>query len=148
MALEYFKAAIVLMDPDCWQSEQYATTHFLYTNAVALSWVVGEYDFTEKYLDVIFQNTTDPLDRVAAYRIQYKYHFSRQMHIEGAMALHECLKELDIKDFKWSYTRTELDEEFERVKDLIDQRGFEEIKKVEVCEDIKLKAIMSVLEEM
>ncbi|EIE91775.1 hypothetical protein RO3G_16486 [Rhizopus delemar RA 99-880] len=148
MALDYFKAAIVLMDPDCWQSEQYATTHFLYTNAVALSWVVGEYDFTEKYLDVIFQNTTDPLDRVAAYRIQYKYHFSRQMHIEGAMALHECLKELDIKDFKWSYTRTELDEEFERVKALIDQRGFEEIKKVEVCEDIKLKAIMSVLEEM
>lgn len=148
MALEYYKAAIALLDEDPWLGDNYTTTHFLYSNAVALSWVVGEYDTTEAYLDTIFANTTDPLDRVIAYRIQHKYYFGRQMHAEGAESLHKCLKELEIKKFKYSYSREELDEEFMEVKALIEKVGFEGLKKIDACEDIKLKTTMIILEEM
>lgn len=148
MALEYYKAAIALLDEDPWLGDNYTTTHFLYSNAVALSWVVGEYDTTEAYLDTIFANTTDPLDRVIAYRIQHKYYFGRQMHAEGAESLHKCLRELEIKKFKYSYSREELDEEFMEVKSLIEKIGFEGLKKIDACEDIKLKTTMIILEEM
>lgn len=148
MALEYYKAAIALLDEDPWLGDNYITTHFLYSNAVALSWVVGEYDTTEAYLDTIFANTTDPLDRVIAYRIQHKYYFGRQMHAEGAESLHKCLRELEIKKFKYSYSREELDEEFMEVKALIEKIGFEGLNKIDACEDIKLKTTMVILEEM
>ncbi|KAG1473267.1 hypothetical protein G6F56_001051 [Rhizopus delemar] len=147
MGLDFYKAAIALLDANPW-TNQYSIAHFLYTNAVALSWVVGEYDTTEVYLDIIFENTTDPMDRVSAYRIQYKYYFGRQMHEEGALALHKCLKELGVKDFKYNYTKVELDAEFELVRVLIEKKGFEELKKIDGCEDNKMKAAMSVIEEM
>ncbi|CAO3666661.1 unnamed protein product [Rhizopus stolonifer] len=148
MALDYYKASIELLDTNPWQPEHYAVTHFLYTNAVSLSWVVGDYENTERYLNAIFEHTVDPLDRVTAYRIQHKYYFSRQMHKEGTIALHGCLKELEIEDFKCAYTREELDEEFEHVKCLIEKIGFEGFQQMEACKDKKLKAIMSVLEEI
>lgn len=148
IALSYYNAAIALLCENPWEGERFTMTHFLYSNAVALSWIMGEYDCTEKYLDIIFKHTTDPLDRVVAYRIQHKYYFGRQMHKEGAEALHKCLKELNIENFKHNYTRVELDEEFELVKNMINKLGSEEIKKIPACEDARLKATMGVLEEM
>ncbi|KAI9279158.1 hypothetical protein BY458DRAFT_503330 [Sporodiniella umbellata] len=147
MGLDYYKAAILLLDPHPWEN-QYTTTHFLYSNAVALSWVVGESNTTEDFLEIIFKNTTNPIDRVAAYRIQHRYYFGRQMHEESGLALHKCLQELEIKDFKYNSTRAELNHEFELVKHLIEERGFEEIKKIEGCDDTRLKIAMSVIEEM
>ncbi|KAI9352389.1 hypothetical protein BD770DRAFT_445542 [Pilaira anomala] len=147
MAFAYYKAAISLLNPNSWQ-EEYTMTHYLYSNAVALSWVVGEYDTTEKYLTIIFENTTEPMDRVTAYRIQNKYFFARQMHDEGAESLRKCLFELDIEDFRYNLTRCELDNEYTTVIKIIDRIGFEEMLKIEPCEDPKLKAIMSILEEM
>lgn len=149
MAFSYYKAAISLLDPCvCWEKCQYATTHYLYSNAVALSWIVGEYDLTEEYLDAIFEHTTDPLDRVTAYRIQHKYYFARQMHDEGAESLRKCLAELDIEDFKYSCTREELDSEYETVCKIINRIGFDGVLKIGGCEDVKLKAIMCIIEEM
>ncbi|KAI9259730.1 hypothetical protein EDC94DRAFT_542589 [Helicostylum pulchrum] len=147
MAFGYYKAAISLLDADCWKQEYTMTTN-LYSNAVALSWVVGEYDTTEKYLDAIFNNATDPMDRVTAYRIQNKYFFARQMHDEGAESLRKCLFELDIEDFRYNLTRQELDSEYETVIKTINRIGFEALTKIEPCDDPKLKAIMSILEEM
>ncbi|KAI9487280.1 MAG: hypothetical protein EXX96DRAFT_552526 [Benjaminiella poitrasii] len=148
MAFCYYKAAISLLEPDCWDSEKYSRTHYLYTNAVSLSWVVGEYETTEEYLDAIFQHTTDPMDRVTAYRIQHKYFFSRQMHEEGAQALRKCLEELGIDDFNFHITREELDVDYRRVTCMIEEMGIEEMCKLNTCEDPRLRSIMSIIEEM
>jgi GAF domain-containing protein len=149
MSFGYYKAAIRLLDSNtAWHPENYSCTHFLYSNAVSLSWVVGEYETTEEYLDIIFEHTTDPMDRVTAYRIQHKYYFARQMHDEGAEALKHCLKELDIEEFECSSSRENLDSEYERVKEIITRIGFEEMHKIGLCDSVKLKAIMGILEEM
>lgn len=147
MAFDYYKAAILLLNPNAWETE-YATTQYLYSNAVALSWVVGEYDTTEEYLEAIFQHTTDPMDRVTAYRIQHKYFFARQMHEEGAEALRQCLMELDMEDFMYNNTKEELDSEYATVVKIIDRMTVEDMIKLGPCDDSKLKSIMSILEEM
>ncbi|KAI7900513.1 uncharacterized protein BX663DRAFT_517888 [Cokeromyces recurvatus] len=148
MAFSYYKAAISLLESDCWEGEKYSRTHYLYTNAVSLSWVVGEYETTEKYLEAIFKHTTDPMDRVIAYRIQHKYFFSRQMHEEGAQSLRNCLQELNIDDFNFNITREELDKQYQLVIGMIKEIGIEEMRKLNLCEDPKLRSIMSILEEM
>lgn len=148
MAFSYYKAAISLLDADCWESS-YTRTHYLYTNAVALSWIVGEYDTTETYLDAIFKHTSDPMDRITAHRIQHKYFFSRQMHDEGAQSLNNCLAELDIDGFKFNCTPEELREEYDLVLKRIEEiGGMEKICHISPCEDPRLKAIMSIIEEM
>lgn len=148
MAFGYYKAAIALLSPNAWEGDAYARTHYLYTNAVSLSWVVGEYDTTEKYLDVIFTHTFDPMDRVTAFRIQHKYFFSRQMHEEGAQALRNCLKELQVEDFTFFNSREELRCVYTKVIDMIRKMGIEEMCKIGPCDDPKLTAIMVIIEEM
>ncbi|CEP08745.1 hypothetical protein [Parasitella parasitica] len=148
MAFSYYKAAIALLSSDAWEGASYARTHYLYTNAVSLSWVVGEYDTTEEYLGAIFHHTSDPMDRVTAYRIQHKYFFSRQMHEEGAQALRKCLEELEVEDFLFSNTRQELDCMYSKVIGMIRKLGVDEMCKIGPCDDPKLKAIMVIIEEM
>ncbi|RCI00486.1 hypothetical protein CU098_005326, partial [Rhizopus stolonifer] len=148
MAFNYYKAAILLLGPNAWEDAEYARTHYLYTNAVALSFIVGQADLTEQYLEIIFQNTTDPLDRVTAHRIQHKYFFSRQMHSEGATALRTCLSELQLTDFDYDGTMTQIDREYHVAVDLIDKVGISELVKIGPCDDPRLKAALSVLEEM
>lgn len=148
MAFAYYKSAILLLDDHAWDSDQYARTHYLYTNTVALSWIVGEYDITESYLAIIFSHTTDPLDRVTAHRIQHKYFFSRQMHSEGAMALRVCLAELELTDFDFDNTEAQMVQEYSKTVSMIEQVGIQELAKVGPCDDPRLKAIMSVLEEL
>ncbi|KAI8638914.1 hypothetical protein BD408DRAFT_446418 [Parasitella parasitica] len=148
MAFSYYKAAIALLSLDAWEGSSYARTHYLYTNAVSLSWVVGEYDTTEEYLDAIFQHTSDPMDRVTAYRIQHKYFFSRQMHKEGALALRNCLEELQLDDFRFCNTREELDGVYTKVIGMIREISVDEMCKIGPCDDPKLKAIMVIIEEM
>ncbi|KAI8987483.1 hypothetical protein BDF20DRAFT_850535 [Mycotypha africana] len=150
MAYSYYKAAISLSDPQSrWNPENYARTHYLYSNAVSLSWVVGEYEATEEYLRDIFTYTTSPMDRVMAYRIQHKYFFSRQMHDEAAKSLADCLLELGIEDFLFSSSRDAFDAVYNQTVQLLkDLGGIQEIDKIGVCEDAKLKAIMSIIEEM
>ena len=148
MAFCYYKAAINLLSSNAWEGDAYARTHYLYTNAVSLSWVVGEYDTTEQYLDAIFKYTSDPMDRVTAFRIQHKYFFSRQMHEEGAQALRNCLKELQVEDLKFPNTREDLSYVYTKVIDMIHNMGVEEMCKIRPCDDPKLKSIMVIIEEM
>ena len=101
MAFGYYKAAISLLSPGCWEGNDYSSTHFLYTNAVSLAWVVGENELTEEYLEAIFKHATNPMDRVIAYRTQHRYCFSRQLHDQGAAALKKCIEELGDGLFLW-----------------------------------------------
>lgn len=149
MSYAYYMAAIDLTDTtNAWECDEYVTTLHLYSNAVSLSWVVGEYEKTEDLLEIIFQHVRDPLDRLNAHRIQSKYYFGRQMHVEGRNALHRCLKELGIEHFEFKTTSEELDQEFLVVKKTLLEVGLDQVTKIAFCEDVKLRAIMNVLEEL
>ncbi|KAI9021513.1 hypothetical protein CLU79DRAFT_703166 [Phycomyces nitens] len=148
MAFGYYMGAIKLLGDDPWKEETYAVTHYLYINAVSLSWVVGEYEHTEKLLDQVFKHATSSLDRVTAYRIKHKYFFARQRHLEACGALHQCLSELGADKIEGGNTRETLAREFNIVKALIDEKGIEKVMQIPSCEDPKLKAIMGILEEL
>lgn len=148
MGLVYFKSAIQLLDKNAWDPVNYGRTYSLYTNAVSLSWVVGDYEVTEQILDIIFENTQDPIDRMAAHRIQHKYLFSKQMHDEGSDALRCCLKELDFKDYIPKNNKEELDVEYHKIKSMLDKVGLENISSIGPSTDVRVNSIMIILEEM
>ncbi|KAF7722487.1 hypothetical protein EC973_003107 [Apophysomyces ossiformis] len=147
MAFAYYEGAIQLAKEDDWFEQTYEKSHHLFTNAVALSFVVGEYTRTESLLGEIFRHTKDPLDRVTAYKVQFRYYLVRQMHQEAHEALYRCLEEFDI-NLTRHITAEEVDQEFLEVCDRIKGMGCEAVRRVAACDDVRLRAIMSVLEEL
>ncbi|KAI8970664.1 hypothetical protein BDB01DRAFT_855295 [Pilobolus umbonatus] len=147
MAYEYYKAAISLLSNEEWSENAPNSILYLYSNAVSLSWIVGEYDMTERLLHAIFKNTTEPIDRITAYRTQQKYFFARQMHTEGSESLWKCLRELNVGDISTNDPEV-LHSKYDHVIQIIDAIGLDKIQDLPLCNDNKVKSIMSIIEEL
>ncbi|KAI9251842.1 hypothetical protein BDA99DRAFT_521323 [Phascolomyces articulosus] len=149
MAFAYYMAAIKLSDPYReWSGESYHTMLLLHTNAVALSWVVGEYSTTELLLEIIFAKCHDPLDRVQAYRVQAKYLYNIQKQEQGKNVLLRCLDELGREKERLDASEAGLLREFRQAELTIRRLGVDGILKMKTCEDTTLKATMGVIEEL
>ncbi|KAG0194465.1 hypothetical protein DFQ28_010548, partial [Apophysomyces sp. BC1034] len=147
MAFSYYMGAIQFSSRHDWVGETYEKTHHLFTNAVALSFVVGEYEKTECLLKEIFQHTKDPLDRITAHRVQFKYSLARQMHDDAYEALHRCLNEFGY-NLSHTITSEQLEREFHEVTWKIKNMGIEAVTALGPCEDVSLIAVMSIIEEL
>lgn len=149
MSFSYFMGAIRLSKPQIdWDDEHYTATLNLYTNAVSLSWVVGEYDKTEELLHEIFLKARHPLDRMTGYRIKSKYLFSIQQFDKGLDALIRCLYDLTGKEVQFKASREEVDEAYDQVDALVKKIGIDNISNVGACEDPLVRGIMWILEEV
>ncbi|KAI7876513.1 hypothetical protein K492DRAFT_210311 [Lichtheimia hyalospora FSU 10163] len=151
MAFAFYNTAIELADHDTeWEGDDnYNVTLHLYTNAVSLSWVVGQYERTEELLDIIFEHARTPFDRMPAYRVQSKYCFSCQMHDKGREVLHRCLEDLgeDMEKFN-SCTDQELKELYDDLERTVMKMGSEQVINMPACEDPLLRGIVSIMEEL
>ncbi|KAI9494152.1 hypothetical protein BDB00DRAFT_938504 [Zychaea mexicana] len=148
MAFTYYSAAIELGDPAHeWEGSNYTTTLHLYTNAVALSWVVGQNEQTEELLKVVFKNARTSIDRLTAFRMQAKYYFGIQQHDKGRGALHQCLKDLG-EEYHDNLTEESLKREFDEAEQMVGAIGREQVVNMKPCDDPSLRGIMSVLEEL
>ncbi|KAI9489181.1 hypothetical protein BDB00DRAFT_637091 [Zychaea mexicana] len=149
MAFAYFNSAIQLSDPNQeWNDINYSGTLLLYTNAVALSWVVGAYTLTEQWLDIIFAQSRCPLDRVPAYRVQSRYLYSIQKTEQAQDALLRCLDELGREKARLDISEAGILREYSQAERLIRQFGVDGILAMKPCENLTIKATMGVLEEL
>ena len=149
MAFSYYSAAITLGDPvRDWEDSNYTATLHLYTNAVSLSWVLGQNEKTEQLLAVVFKNARTFIDRLSAYRIQAKYYYGIQQHDKGTEVLHQCLKDLGEKEYHLGITAASLKREFDEVEEMINKMGEEQVTNMKPCEDPIIRGVMSVLEEL
>ncbi|KAI9319865.1 hypothetical protein BX666DRAFT_2110489 [Dichotomocladium elegans] len=149
MAFAYYKSAIRLGEPAVdWNDANYDKSLSLYTNAAALSWIVGEYCHTENILTTLFRYSRNAIDRFPAYQIRSNYYSSRQMHEQGNETLLECLDDLGYGKFTIDITDAELATVYEEVDTLIKTIGMDAIVFLGVCDDPLLQATMSILEEM
>lgn len=150
MAFKFYDAAIHLGDPATeWEDDDtYSTTLHLYTSALSLSWVVGQYERTEELLDIIFSHARTPLDRMTAYRVQAKYYFSTQMHDKGRETLHRCLEDLGEDTGKFStITAQQLEQLYFDVEKRMLEMG-ENVTNMPASQDPMLRAITSIMEEL
>ncbi|KAI7856678.1 hypothetical protein BDC45DRAFT_61060 [Circinella umbellata] len=149
MAFSYYNAAITLGDPvHDWEGDNYTATLHLYTNAVSLSWVVGQNEKTEELLAVVFKNARTSTDRLTAYRIQAKYYFGIQQHDKGTEALHQCLEDLGEERYHLGMTAASLKREFDEAEEMINKMGKEHVISMKPCEDPLIRGVMSILEEL
>ncbi|KAI8148771.1 hypothetical protein BJV82DRAFT_647609 [Fennellomyces sp. T-0311] len=149
MAFEYCRLAIELGDPDTqWSDEFYSVTLNLYSNAVALSWVIGNIEMTEILLDTLFKNTTKPIDRVSAYLIKAQYDFGRQMHEQGRETMLKCLDELGNEQAGMDISDEALERDYAEVEEMVLRMGADEILKLDACDDPILNAAMTVMDEL
>ncbi|KAM3579037.1 Chk1 protein kinase, variant 2 [Umbelopsis sp. WA50703] len=143
-------AALALLDPEPWKESSYAQTLQLYTMAASLSWVAGETSNTDKYLDEIFDNVTEPMDRLPAYRIKSKYFYAKGMHDESFKTLFACLSEFGITKIDPDLTRNQCDNLYVQVTKMLDSIGLEKVSRLQRCasmDRLRHQSLLSILEE-
>ena len=150
MAFAYYMCAIHLGEPksEWYDDEEYETTLALYTNAVALSWAVGEYLKTEELLEIIFTNARTPSDRMHAYQVQARYYFGCQLHSKGRETLFRCLDELGDEKRRLNTSDEALKRLFNEVEELVETLGESAILQLPGCNDPSLVGTLGVMEEL
>ncbi|KAG2171396.1 hypothetical protein INT43_009057 [Umbelopsis isabellina] len=143
-------AALALLDARPWQPSSYTQTLQLYTMAASLSWVVGESSITNNYLDQIFQNVTEPMDRLPAYRIKSKHFYAKGMHDESFKTLFACLDEFGITNIDPDLKRPLCDKQYAYVSKMLKDIGMDKLAQLERCtsqDRARHQALLSILEE-
>ncbi|KAG2173042.1 hypothetical protein INT44_007015, partial [Umbelopsis vinacea] len=149
-ALSYVNAALQLIDDDPWKPSSYDQTLHLYTLGASLSLVVGESSDTETYLDVIFDNVTDPMERLPAFRIKGRYYYAKGIHEDSLNVLFTCLGEFGVTSIKADPPRNDLDEIYYSLKNDLTTMGLDEVAKLSKCnsaDKVKHQALLGILEE-
>ncbi|KAI8138755.1 hypothetical protein BJV82DRAFT_673294 [Fennellomyces sp. T-0311] len=149
MAFAYYKSAIQLGNRDDeWNDASYDATLKLYSNAVALSYVVGDNERTLDLLEILFKNTKRPIDRMPAFHIQAKYYFNCQMHVQGVETMFRCLDELGGERARMDISDEALARDYRCVEDLVQGLGADGILELPTCDDVILTAAMGVMDEL
>lgn len=149
MAYAYYVGAIHLADSKQeWSDKEYRTSLKLYCNAASLSWTVGEYESTEKFIQIIFSRAKSPMDRLPAYDIQARYYFTMQVHDKARAALLKALDELGDEVSRMDVSGKGLRRLLDETQKLVERHGHEVILNQPPCKDALLNAMMSIMDEL
>ncbi|KAI9489180.1 hypothetical protein BDB00DRAFT_876728 [Zychaea mexicana] len=149
MAFAYYSCAITLSDSlEEWNDDNYETTLRLYTNAVSLSWVVGESEQMEDLLQVLFQKAKTPIDRMPAYRVQAQSCYAAQLHGKGCETLYKCLDELGDEVARMDTSQEALQREYDQAEQNFERLGVEGVLALEPCDDEIIKGSVVVMDEV
>ncbi|KAI7883767.1 hypothetical protein K492DRAFT_229475 [Lichtheimia hyalospora FSU 10163] len=148
MAINYYNMAIRLCSGDEEWMTDYDTMLSLYTNAAALSWIVGKHDRTESLLNTVFTHAITAVDRIAAYHIQAKFYFGRQLYSKSRAALLQCLVELGDELSKMDVSDQGLEREYNQIEQLLEEKTMDDILDMPPCQDPLLIGSMGLMDEL
>ncbi|KAG1527032.1 hypothetical protein G6F52_001904 [Rhizopus delemar] len=151
LAFSYYSAALELLSPDPWvngEDSKYTETLHLYTRLAEISWLIDG-ALTRNYLNTILRHAESPIDRAAAYLIQHRYRWSRTRgNVKSVMILLDCLHDLGTQKIRIDLPQDELEKLYESTKQEVLNLGFENIKKLPVCESRLIRTRFSIIEEI
>ena len=149
MAFNYYKAAIQLSDPEEeWDDDNYPVTLQLYTNALGLSFVLGNNETTESLSDIIFKHARTPLDRKAAYLIQAYCYLSLQKPSEGRDTLVKCLEDLGNEKLTFENPEKDMQEGIDLLEKALGNLDMDEIPNIGLSDDPYVHATAEIMGEL
>ncbi|CDS11781.1 hypothetical protein LRAMOSA04044 [Lichtheimia ramosa] len=149
MAFSYYKAAIQLSDPEKeWDEDNYPVTLQLYTNALGLSFVLGNNETTESLADIIFKHARTPLDRKTAYLIQAHYFLSLQKPFEGRDTLVTCLEDLGNEKLTFENPEKDMQEGIDLLEKALGNLDMDEIPNIGLSDDPYVHATAEIMGEL
>ncbi|CDS08874.1 hypothetical protein LRAMOSA10235 [Lichtheimia ramosa] len=149
MAFSYYKAAIQLSNPEEeWDDDNYPVTLQLYTNALGLSFVLGNNETTESLSDIIFKHARTPLDRKAAYLIQAHGYLSLQKPSEGRDTLVKCLEDLGNEKLTFDNPEKDMQEGLDQLEKALGNLDMDEIPNIGLSDDPYVHASVEIMGEL
>ena len=149
MAFNYYKAAIQVSDSEKeWNDNNYSITLQLYINALGLGFLLGDNEMTEDWIQLIFKHAKTPLDRIATYLIQSRYHLSQQKPFEGLDALITCLEDLGNEKFIFEDAEKIMHEEIHQLEKATGHMDVDEITDIGLSNDPYVYATAEVMSEL
>lgn len=151
LAFSYYSAAQeILTEKDPWkdgEDAKYTETLHLYTRLAEISWFM-DYELTSRYLNTILQHARSAIDRAAAYRVQYRYRWSRAYCQESSSRLLQCLRELGVEDIKTDLSDKALKELYDETRKEVLKVGFDHMLKLPICDSRLIRTRFSIMEEL
>ncbi|KAJ8653535.1 hypothetical protein O0I10_010774 [Lichtheimia ornata] len=149
MAFNYYKAAIQLSDPEKeWNDDNHPVTLQLYTNAMGLSFVLGNNEMTENLGETIFKHAKTPLERKTAYLIQSRYYLAQQKPFEGRDTLVACLEDLGNEKLTFEDAEKTMEKELEQLEKSIGNMDVDEIAEIGLSDDPYLHATAEIMGDL
>ncbi|CDS06004.1 hypothetical protein LRAMOSA08532 [Lichtheimia ramosa] len=149
MAFSYYKAAIQLCDPQKeWDDDNYPVTLQLYTNALGLSFLLGNNETTESLADNIFKHARTPLDRKPAYLIQSHYYLSIQKSFEGRDFLVTCLEDLGNEKLTFENPEEAMQKGLDQLEKAIGDMDIDDIANIGLSKDPYVHATAEIMGEL
>ncbi|MEH1909309.1 MAG: AAA family ATPase [Nostoc sp.] len=95
-ALKYLITGIELLADDSWDSK-YDITLALYNTAAEAAYLSGDFEYTEKFVQVVLLKAKTPLDKVKAYEVKIQSYGAQGKELEAVNIAKSFLKTLGVE---------------------------------------------------
>lgn len=144
-ALSYSKIAVDLLKPDFWETE-YELCLNVYNTVSECELYLTNYDGAEKYLNVIFENAKNELERIEAYK-QFMSISQKQGKFDKAIESGiEAIKHFDIElPFDKEKTIKSVEKDYEEVKRKLQDKNTDYVYTLPMNNDKKYSMMLKIL---
>jgi predicted ATPase/signal transduction histidine kinase len=141
-ALDYAMKGLQLLGAEAWQ-RQYNLTLTLHELAADVSWLCGEFEQMEEWIEAVIQSTQTPIAQVTIRQIQIQALVSQNKLSEAIAIGRQVLSQLGVS-LSDHPTPADIQQDIQEITDLIDNRPIEELFHLPVMVDPQQLAIHKV----
>jgi len=137
-ARNYLQTGIVLLAPNCWQT-QYELTLNLYVGAAESAYFNGYFEGMEEIAEMVLQNAQTVLDKVKIYEILIAAQTAQSKTLEAIAVGRQALEELGV-EFSLQPDEANIKKTLQNLANQLNSRQIEELLDLPVMSDPQIKA--------
>jgi predicted ATPase/signal transduction histidine kinase len=142
-SLGYFKTGLDLLVPECWQV-QYDLTLRLHEQAGEVAYLLGHFESMQQFIQALFKNTRDSLDKITSYQIQIQGYAAQGRNEEVMQTALSVLQNLGI-ELPAQPSQQDIQKKLEQVALYLSEKHIEDLVNLDKMTDPKSLAIMQIL---
>ncbi|OYE05762.1 ATP-binding sensor histidine kinase [Nostoc sp. 'Peltigera membranacea cyanobiont' 232] len=142
-ALKYLTTGIELLADDSWDTK-YDITLALYNTAADASYLSGDFEYTEKFVQAVLLKAKTPLDRVKAYEVKIQSYGAQGKELEAVNIAKTFLETLGV-EFPTNPSQSDIQIEIEITSAKLANRPIQDLIELPEITEAKQLIIMRIL---
>ncbi|MEH1897353.1 MAG: AAA family ATPase [Nostoc sp.] len=142
-ALKYLTTGIELLADDSWDTK-YDITLALYNTAADASYLSGDFEYTEKFVQAVLLKAKTPLDRVKAYEVKIQSYGAQGKELEAVNIAKTFLETLGV-EFPTNPSQSDIQIEIEITSAKLANRPIQDLIELPEITEVKQLIIMRIL---
>ncbi|MGF1677537.1 MAG: AAA family ATPase [Rivularia sp. (in: cyanobacteria)] len=145
-ALKYLNVGRELLVSNCWETE-YELTLGLYEALAEVTYLIGDFQASEEFIEVVLTQAKTLLEKVKVYEIKIQVYTSQNKLVKAISIAREILKEFGVT-FPEQPTQEDIQKELKETAAIIGDKSIEELANLPSITDTTQLAIMRIASSM